>query len=57
MPGHKVKLTEPFEVRTGVRQSCLLSPTIFFAGSGLDIENVHRKHQHRDPLVLHQTAG
>ncbi|XP_076443967.1 uncharacterized protein LOC143282252 [Babylonia areolata] len=26
---HEGKLTDPFQVRTGVRQGCLLSPTIF----------------------------
>ena len=26
---HEGKLTEPFNVTTGVRQGCLLSPTIF----------------------------
>ena len=53
---HEGKLTDPFQVETGVCQGCILSPTKISVGGGLDYTAVHKRPENRHPVDIRQTT-
>ena len=50
---HEGQLTEAFEIRTGVRQGCLLSPFLFLLAIDW-IMKITKKQQKWNPVVTDQ---
>ena len=54
---HEGKLTEPFNVQTGVHHGCLLSPTIFLMVVDWSHEAVHSRTKEGHSMDRHEAAG